>query len=93
MQNDPRLWGVRRAINMNDEAMIKDMEESFQGKVFITPDDVSTVLGCDTKTIINWTKRPEVEKRPPRVYVGNVIRFPMKPFIRWFLLDCGLLTK
>ena len=93
---DPGLKGRKGKRKMNSELMendpfVKELEESFRGKVLLSIEDIAQQFGCDVKTVINWTKRLDTSRRPPRVILGNEIRFPKKSFIHWFLVDQGLI--
>jgi hypothetical protein len=78
---------------MDTESLLKEMEELFRGKIFITIEDITVLLSCDEKTVINWTKRSDVNRRPPRIYVGNEVRFHKRSFIEWLLIDQGIIKS
>ena len=95
-RTDPRLWGERGTRNMDTDSMeyqsfVKELEALFQGKVFLTIDDITKAFSCEEKIITNWRKRLDAKRRPPCIYMGNEVRFPKKPFIHWFLMDQGLI--
>ena len=65
------------------ESLLQSADELFPGKAFLTMEEVAKFLGCEEQVIFNWTKRPNLQKRPPRLIVGKSIRFPKKDFVRW----------
>lgn len=76
-------------VNMDTAELMNEFENVFKGKTLLTMDDIKNFLGCDEKTIINWTKRSDPKKRPPRMYIGNDVRFPRRPFLSWLFADQG----
>lgn len=76
---------------MNAETMMQEMESLFKGRLFLTIEDVTSLLMCDEKTVLNWTKRVDKTRRPPRIYIGssigNNLRFPTKPFLNWLVKE------
>ena len=73
------------------ETIMNECDEVFKGKLFLTVEDIMGLLGCDEKTIYNWTKRSNPNRRPPRIIVGKELRFPKKPFLKWLVDDqCGV---
>lgn len=75
------MWG------MDTETLLKEMEELFRGKLFLTVEDITALLSCDAHTVYNWTKRADPQRRPPRIFVGRELRFPRKPFLHWLVSE------
>ncbi len=71
---------------MEDE-IIRELESLYEVKVFLTMEDVTSLLDCKPTVVYNWIKRADVKKRPPRIMVGKSMRFPKKSFIRWLVKE------
>ena len=69
------------------DALEKEVNEKFPGKVFLTIQEASELLGCNEMVIYNWTRRPNPKKRPPKIVVGKSIRFPKRAFLDWLVGD------
>jgi len=69
------------------ESLIKDFEAVFKEKPLLTMEDIAGVCGCTKKVVYNWTRRSEVDRRPPRVVIGRQVRFPRTEFILWLVRE------
>lgn len=65
------------------ESLLQSADDLFPDKAFLTIEDVAKFLDCEEQVIHHWTKRPNIQKRPPRLMVGKTTRFPKKDFVRW----------
>ncbi len=74
-------------VNMESDSLLKEIDEIFKGKLFLTIQDIMALLSCDENTIYNWTKRSNPSRRPPRIIVGRELRFPKKAFLQWLLQE------
>lgn len=70
-----------------EEAIIQELESLFDLKIFLTMEDITSLLNCKPTVVYNWIKRPDPKKRPPRIMVGKSMRFPKKSFIRWLIKE------
>jgi hypothetical protein len=61
----------------------KALEAFWADKPLLRIEDVSDLLECDARVIMNWTKRIDPKRRPPRLLVGKEIRFPTRAFCIW----------
>jgi predicted DNA-binding transcriptional regulator AlpA len=66
-----------------DESIITSLEEIFQDKLLLTVQDICFGLGCEETVVYNWMKRADPDRRPPKLRVGQALRFPRRPFVRW----------
>ena len=65
------------------EALLEDLEKAFPGKSLLTVSDICQFLGCSQKVVYNWMKRSDPGRRPPRLKVGQEIKFPRLAFVQW----------
>jgi predicted DNA-binding transcriptional regulator AlpA len=72
------------------QSILQEMNELFQGRAFLSVEDITQLLNCSEQVIYNWTKRADPKKRPPRVIVGKSIRFPKRDFARWLVEEQGV---
>lgn len=70
-----------------EEAILKEVNEKFEGKAFLSLEEVAQLLGCSEKVVYNWTRRVDPNKRPPRISVGRTIRFPKGPLVQWLVKE------
>lgn len=75
------------------ETILQDLNEVFQGKAFLTVQDVMQLLDCSEDVVYNWTKRSNPKLRPPRVIAGKAIRFPKREFARWLAEEQGTVSR
>ncbi|MEK6707137.1 MAG: helix-turn-helix domain-containing protein [Bdellovibrionota bacterium] len=73
---------------MEDE-LLRQVNEIFPNKVYLTVKDIMTLLECSDTVIYNWIKRSDAKKRPPRIFVGTEIRFEKLKFLRWLEREQG----
>lgn len=69
------------------EMKIEDLEDIFPSKNILTMEEVASALNCPKRMVANWTRRPELSKRPPMLRTGKWIRFPKRPLLKW-LIEC-----
>ncbi len=67
------------------KSFIDEAEQIYKGKMFLTLNDVTALLGCEDKVIYNWTRRVDPKKRPPKIFVGKELRFPKRDFLQWLI--------
>jgi len=60
------------------------LDEMKQSKeVFILADDIAEILGSDPQTIRSTAKEDQSKLGFPVVIVGNRVKIPRKPFLKW----------
>ena len=64
-------------------ALTAEIERIFPGKALLTIADLCLFLGCSEKVVYNWMKRAEPTRRPPRIKVGQEVKFPRAAFVHW----------
>jgi excisionase family DNA binding protein len=69
--------------------MLDDVDELFKGKPFLSLSEVAQLLSCAEEVVYNWTRRPDLKKRPPKITVGKEVRFPKREFLRWLAQEQG----
>ena len=67
------------------DSILEEVDQAFQGRAFLTVEDIAQLLSCSEQVVYNWTKRADPKRRPPRVIVGKSIRFPKRKFAQWLL--------
>ena len=67
------------------EDMLSDFDKLYPDKAFLTVDEIAKLLDVSRNVVYNMTKRPDERKRPPRVYIGQNIRFPKTRFLKWLI--------
>jgi hypothetical protein len=65
------------------DALLAGAERLFPNREVLTKEELAQVLECDPKVIYNWVKRSDPAKRPPRLILGNDIKFPKREFLKW----------
>jgi len=76
-------------VTAMDESVVSSLEELFQGKSLLTIKDICLGLGCAETVVYNWMKRADATRRPPKLRVGQELRFPRTPFVRWLAKEQG----
>lgn len=71
------------------EESLQEIDRIFPNKMYLTMNDVTTLLECTPNVVYNWIKRSDSKKRPPRVFVGTEMRFPKYKFIQWLEREQG----
>jgi len=66
-----------------DDSFIESLEELFRDKLLLTVQDICQGLGCAETVVYNWMKRADADRRPPKLRVGQEMKFPRGPFVRW----------
>jgi predicted DNA-binding transcriptional regulator AlpA len=72
-----------------DQSIMSEIEEVFRGKIFLTIADICGVLGCSENVVYNWMKRADPLRRPPRIKVGQEMKFPRGAFFQWLVKEQG----
>jgi predicted DNA-binding transcriptional regulator AlpA len=70
-------------------ALFSEMNELYKEKLFLTMEDVTSLLSCSKTVVYNWAKRMDPKKRPPRIIVGKEVRFPKREFLKWLMDEQG----
>jgi len=52
-------------------------------EIFLTPNDIATVLGSDAQTIRDMAKTDQAKLGFPVTVVGSRVKIPRKPFLKW----------
>jgi predicted DNA-binding transcriptional regulator AlpA len=69
------------------EAIITSLTEVFRDKPLLTVEDICAGLGCSATVVYNWLKRPNPAKRPPKIKLGQEVKFPRGAFVEWLAKD------
>ena len=72
---------------MEDASLLSELNELFKGKIYLSIQDVSSLLGCEPQIVHNWTRRSDPRRRPPRILVGKELRFPRREFAKWLATE------
>jgi predicted DNA-binding transcriptional regulator AlpA len=71
------------------DLMLEELSGIFPNKALLTVEEICESLSCDTQTIYNWCKRSNPKRRPPRIIIGNDVKFPKRPFLLWLTTEQG----
>lgn len=52
-------------------------------EIFLTPNDVATIIGSDAQTIRSTAKEDPRKLGFPVTIVGSRVKIPRKPFLAW----------
>ncbi len=70
-----------------DDSFIEYADQMFPKKAVLTMEEVAQFLDCEISIIVNWVKRSDPRKRPPKLIVGKEVRFPKREFMRWLVQE------
>lgn len=65
------------------ESLLILANQLFPNREVLTKEELAQVLECDPKVIYNWVKRQDASKRPPRLLLGNELKYPKREFLKW----------
>lgn len=65
------------------ESLLKLAEKVFRDKELLTIEEIAQFLQCDPEVVYNWTRRIDSKRRPPKLSIGKLIRFPKDDFMKW----------
>ena len=65
------------------QALVDFADRTFPNKEILTLMELAQILDCEPHVIQNWVKRSDSSKRPPRLILGNSLKFPKREVLRW----------
>ena len=71
------------------EALLQDINSRFPEKAILSLEDIAEFLDCPRKSVYQWTKRPDAQKRLPALVAGKTIRVPKTALVQWLAAGCA----
>lgn len=66
---------------------VDNIDDLLEEGALVTLEDIAKMLRCSRRVVYDWTRSPDLSKRPPFFQPGKKILFPKKRFVLWLITN------